>query len=189
MVSEIFPPNATRDSLYGNTEIFNEITNIFPRFKLTGLDPALSYNLTFYASRTGVGDNRSKLYTVEGATTATATLNVANNISNVVTVAAFAPDALGEITIGLTPAPANNNGNHFTYLGVLKVQPAQVVLEFLAPVLIDGQLTLDWTGTGQLEWAPTITGPWTAITPTPSAPYSEAVVPNENRFYRINAGP
>ena len=36
----------------------------------------------------------------------------------------------------------------------------------------NGQLTISWTGSGDLEWAPEVTGPWTAVTPIPTTPYS-----------------
>jgi hypothetical protein len=54
--TNIYPVEATRDSLFGNTETFNGVSNIFPSFKLTGLAPATAYSLTFFASRTGVGE-------------------------------------------------------------------------------------------------------------------------------------
>jgi hypothetical protein len=60
--------NATRDSLFGNTEVFNNLSNIFPQFKLTNLDSTKAYNFTFYASRTGVGDVRETGDTVTGGT-------------------------------------------------------------------------------------------------------------------------
>src|SRR5688500_4168485 len=53
-----YPVSATRDSLFGNTELFSNLENITPIFKLTGLAQGTTYNLTFYASRTGVSDNR-----------------------------------------------------------------------------------------------------------------------------------
>jgi hypothetical protein len=59
-------------------------------------------------------------------------------------------------------------------------------LKFLSAVVSSGQITLSWTGSGQLQWAPTIQGPWTSITPAPASPYSEALVPG-NRFYRLLA--
>jgi len=62
-----FPTEATRDSLYGNTEIWSGLTDIFPSFKLTGLNPATVYNFTIYASRTVVGDNRETGYGFTGA--------------------------------------------------------------------------------------------------------------------------
>jgi len=68
-------------------------------------------------------------------------------------------------------------------------QPPVVQPQFLPPTVSDGQIHLNWTGTGQLEWAPTVNGPWTAVTPPPSSSYSEAIVIGTNRFYRINAGP
>ncbi len=56
---------------------------------------------------------------------------------------------------------------------------------FLTPVLSAGKVTLNWNGTGVLESAPAILGPWTAITPAPAKPYSEDVLPTQNRFYRL----
>ncbi|HMO66299.1 MAG TPA: hypothetical protein PKE47_13930, partial [Verrucomicrobiota bacterium] len=56
--SGLYPASATRDSLYGNTELFGGLENVTPIFKLTGLPAGATYTLTFYASRTGVGDNR-----------------------------------------------------------------------------------------------------------------------------------
>jgi hypothetical protein len=122
--SGAFVVNATRDSLYGNTESWDGLTSVFPSFKLIGLDPAKSYTLTFFASRAGVSDNRTTVYTVTGASTSAATLTVANNVSGTTVVSGVTPTSAGEITISLTPAAANNNAYHFTYLGVLKVESA-----------------------------------------------------------------
>lgn len=123
LASTLFPPDATRDSLFGNTETFSGLSNIFPKFKLTGLDPLLTYDFTFYASRTGVSDNRETTYTVAGSNSGLGTLNAANNSDAFVTVPGIAPTASGEITISLAPSAKNNNANHFTYLGVMKVGP------------------------------------------------------------------
>ncbi|HNQ87276.1 MAG TPA: hypothetical protein PKM73_01430, partial [Verrucomicrobiota bacterium] len=124
--SAVYPSSATRDSLFGNTEAFSGLANVFPQFKLTGLDPAYEYTFTFYGSRTGVGDNRETRYTVTGAESAYGDLNTANNVDGTVTVAAVGPDAAGEITVALSPGPNNNNGNHFTYLGVMQVDTTPV---------------------------------------------------------------
>ena len=97
--------------------------NVFPSFKLTGLDPVLTYQFTFYASRMGVGDNRQTLYTVTGAYSGFATLNLAGNIDDFVVLSAIAPTAKGEITISLAPGDANNNSYHFTYLGAMRMEP------------------------------------------------------------------
>ena len=180
-----FPVSSTRDSLYGNTELFSGLTDIFPSFKITGLDPGQEYGLIFYASRTGVSDNRTTGYTVTGANAGFGALNAANNITNTATVAGILPTAAGEITVALAPTPENNNANHFTYLGVLKVIPMAAPPVFLAPVINGDQVKLEWTGGGQLEWASDLSGPWTAITPAPTSPYSETLVPGANRFFRV----
>ncbi len=117
-----FPSSATRDSLYGNTLLFGGLENVTPVFQLIGLTPGSGYNLTFYASRTGVTDNRETRYTVTGTTEQQVDLNVANNVNEVATVSGMVPNGLGEITVALTPGPNNNNGNLFTYLGVMAVQ-------------------------------------------------------------------
>ena len=116
------PDDATRDSLYGNTEFFGTLENVFPSFKFSSLTIGQSYDFRFYASRTGVSDNRTTDYTVVGANGGVVSLNVANNIDNFVTLSGIFPDASGEITISLSPNAANNNSNHFTYLGVLEMQ-------------------------------------------------------------------
>lgn len=121
--SALFDADTTRDSLFGNTETFSNLSNIFPSFKLTALDGLLTYDFTFYASRMGTRDNRETGYTVIGANTGFAALDVAANVDDFVTVTGIAPDAAGEITISIAPTEHNTNSYHFTYLGVLKVEP------------------------------------------------------------------
>jgi hypothetical protein len=121
-VNAPFPTSAVRDSLFGNTEAFGIGANIRPAFSVTGLDPAKKYNFTFYASRTGVSDIRTTEYVLTGGITGSTVLNVTNNISNVASAFNITPDAENEILVELFPAADNNNGNHFTYLGVMKVE-------------------------------------------------------------------
>jgi hypothetical protein len=182
-----YPTDATRDSLFGNTETFSGLSNIFPAFKLTGLNPSRSYGLTFYASRTGVSDNRETLYLITGAATNTATLNAANNVTNRAVVSGVRPSALGEIAINLMPGPNNNNGMHFTYLGILALTPESGEIRFLAPSLNADQIILQWTGSGELQQAPTVTGPWSTVTPSGVNSHSETVDFETNRFFRIVA--
>jgi hypothetical protein len=61
-----------------------------------------------------------------------------------------------------------------------------VPLKFTSSTVSNGELTLTWTGTGNLEWAPAVAGPWTAVSPTPASPYTEDVLLNlVGRFYRL----
>ena len=54
---------------------------------------------------------------------------------------------------------------------------------FLPPVLLGNQAILNWTGQGQLQSAPAVTGVYTNITPTP--PYTNTIVPGQNQFFRL----
>ena len=186
--SDTFPANATRDSLFGNTEAFGGLGDVFPAFRIMRLDPALAYDLAFYASRMGAGDNRETTYTVLGASTVTTTLDAANNLSGVAEITGMRPTANGDLTIALAPSAQNNNANHFTYLGVLRITPRTTELRLAPAVLADGKLRLDWDGVAQLEWAPTVNGPWTPRLPPPSPPHLESVDPGSARFYRLSAG-
>lgn len=133
--STVFPANATCDSLYGNTETWGGLANVTPRFKLTGLNPERVYNFTFYGSRLGVTDVRETSYTVAGEGTTFVTLDPANNVDKVATALGIVPDAMNEITIRLAPTANNNNGYHFVYLGVMKVEeiPEQQPIVFVRP--------------------------------------------------------
>lgn len=120
-----YPLSATRDSLYANVEPFNNRADVTPVLRLSGLDPRGAYVFTFFASRLGAGDDRTTRYTVEGATTKTADLDAAENLDRSAATEAVTPRANGTVTITLTPGPTNNNGNHFTYLGVLEIHPVE----------------------------------------------------------------
>jgi len=56
---------------------------------------------------------------------------------------------------------------------------------FLPSVVSNGRVTLNWSGNGNLEWAPSVLGPWTPVTPAAAKPYSENVLSAQNRFYRL----
>ncbi len=57
--------------------------------------------------------------------------------------------------------------------------------KFLPPVVIDGQIQLDWGGVGVLETGPSLIGPWTAIAPPPAPPYAELLHSGHPAFYRL----
>src|SRR5690606_25894648 len=86
--SGIFSSQVTRDSMYGNTAVWQSLSNVTPKFKISGLDPSTPYNFSFYASRmvNGGTDDRTTQYVVTGSAVGSTQLNVMNNVSSVVQV-------------------------------------------------------------------------------------------------------
>lgn len=128
----IFDTLATRDSLFGHSSNFN-IGSPRPLATLTftGLDGsgATNYEFTFFASRMDTSSspsNRETQYSVAGANNGVASLNPANNISNVAVVSGIVPTATGEITIDIKAGPNNNNSDKFFYLGAMQLVSAAV---------------------------------------------------------------
>jgi hypothetical protein len=125
---------ATRDSLFGHMNPFNEGSTIRPLATLTfsGLDGsgATSYDFTFFASRSGGTAIRETEYSVAGLNNGVAYLDAANNLSNVALVNGITPTAAGEIVVSLTAGP-NNLGTpeKFYYLGAMQLQSNAVIPE------------------------------------------------------------
>jgi len=58
--------------------------------------------------------------------------------------------------------------------------------KFQSTVSAPGQITISWTGNGQLQWAPAVHGPWESFDPPiTTSPSVQAVGPGESRFYRL----
>jgi hypothetical protein len=102
LTSSMYAVDVTRDSLVGNTETSGGLTNIFPSFRLSGLNPDWIYHLTFYASRTSVADNRTARYTVTGIISSFDELNASNNVDGTAVVPGMMPTAAGQLLITIT---------------------------------------------------------------------------------------
>jgi hypothetical protein len=79
-------------------------------------------------------------------------------------------------------------GSGWVGFDYIQLNPASnnTPLKFLTSTASQGKLTLTWTGTGILQWAPAVTGPWTAVSGNPTSPYTEDVLPaQKGRFYRL----
>lgn len=118
---DAWPGTATGDNLYGNLsswsgQVCPEITIDFGN-----LDPTSSYDFAIFASRMGVSDNRSALYSFSGSTTGSAVLDAANNTSTVAVVAGIVPTPGGTIALSITPDASNTNGTGFYYIGLMEL--------------------------------------------------------------------
>ena len=121
------------DSGFGNFDLSHSAI-IIQNSQLTfsNLNEDYTYDFTFFASRLSAGDNRETLYELIGQNTDSATLDPADNTSNVATVIGISPDINGQIVLNVTEGPNNTNSTGYFYLGALKVvavpEPASIAL-------------------------------------------------------------
>ncbi len=82
---------------------------------------------------------------------------------------------------------ADGGGNWMGIDYVQLNQPGSTTpLKFVTYTVSNRKLTVTWTGTGLLESAPTVVGPWSPVTPTPVSPYTEDIIAGQGgRFYRL----
>ncbi|MBN1127298.1 MAG: hypothetical protein JXA82_20015 [Sedimentisphaerales bacterium] len=118
------PSQATRDSFYGNDVTWGGRIEDTAQLLLSNLNPSQIYELTIFASRMGVNDNRQTQYAIHGESGLIETLylNPANNVDTAMTSQMIAPTASGEITIDMRKGPQNNNSYGFYYIGALVIR-------------------------------------------------------------------
>ena len=84
------------------------------KLSLHGLNLSMTYNLTFFAGRTGTGD-RTTQYIAQGKVVS---LNASNNTTETVTIKDVTPDVNGNINIAITPG----GSSAYAYIGALVIQ-------------------------------------------------------------------
>lgn len=139
----LFEDTTTRDNLFGHTSTFNQPTPMpMGTLSLTGLDGSglTTYDFVFFGSRMSVSDNRETQYAVSGLNSGIGYLDTANNTDNVTNVSGIIPNALGEVTIEVSPGPNNSNSSEFFYLGAMQItvvpEPAGLALFGLGGLLV-----------------------------------------------------
>lgn len=95
---------------------------------LSNLNKSERYDLTFYASRRDKSENLETTYIVIGENSGSASVNAANNNSNVAVVEGITPDSEGNILIIAKPGSNNNSADKFYYLNTMIVTPENYVL-------------------------------------------------------------
>jgi hypothetical protein len=128
----IFSGQATRDNAFGHAAAFG-VNPLTPMGTVVfgGLDGsgATAYDFTFFASRTGVADNREALYSLTGANSGSTTLNASGNTSQVATAAGIIPTSAGVITLNVSPTANNTSASKFYYLGALRLVSSSAIPE------------------------------------------------------------
>ena len=115
--SGVYPDSVSKTFWYSNTAT--------QTYKLTGLDTAYNYNLTFFGSRGGVTDNRTSVYTVNGINSVS--LNAAGNTKNTVTIAKVKPNTDSSFSI----TQATGTGAVFSYINAMVIE--KIYDNFQAP--------------------------------------------------------
>lgn len=115
------PSSATSDSFFGSVEPHSGVSEPTGGLTLAGLNRNSLYSLSFFASRTGVSDNRETAYQVVGESIDTLYLDPANNTENIVTVENIKPSSEGTIIINVAPGPNNTNSSKYYFIGAIKI--------------------------------------------------------------------
>ncbi len=114
------PITATRDSYYGNIELWGGITEPTGGFQFSGLNVDKDYTFILFASRMGVSDNRETKYKFAGNVTDSVYLDPANNSGSTVSMS-MKPKEDGTLSLILSPGENNTNEYHFFYFTALKI--------------------------------------------------------------------
>ena len=120
------PSQVSKESYYGNTKYFNNLTVPTSEIKFTSLDVSAKYDLAFFASRMGAADNRETYYKISGLKDVDTTLylNASNNTTNIVKAKDVSPNNQGEIYVEVGPGPNNNNSSGFYYITASTIIPS-----------------------------------------------------------------
>lgn len=148
-----FPSTATSDNFFGNVGSHNGIYEPTGGILLSGLDRNSKYSFTFFASRTGVTDNRETEYKLTGQTVDSVCLNPSNNTANVAVLADMYPAANGTILLSASPGTNNNNGAKYFFLGAMRITSVKQTVVYDA----DGTINVDLGSTLS-------TGAWNNLT-------------------------
>lgn len=119
----IFPGSATADNFFGHALAWSPAApNPKGVFTLSGLDPAIYYSFSIFASRLSSTDNREAKYSLDTKTgVVSASLDASNNTTNVAKIMNVQANANGVITITTEAGDNNNNSNKFYYLGAIRI--------------------------------------------------------------------
>lgn len=139
--SGVYPDNVIKDYYYFG--IFGGPNTV--DVNVVGLDPSSKYKFSFLGSSqwTGVPDNGSTVYTINGNSV---TLNVQNNNQNVATIDNISPNSGGTVTFTMSKAAGTSAG----YLNALVIesiyQPGTVPAapRELAAAIVDSKVNLSW---------------------------------------------
>lgn len=110
--AEEFAPAGSNNAYGNSSKPYGEVV-------FSNLIQNVAYTFTFYASRVGVSDVRTALYTVTGANSGSTTLDAANNSTQVATVADIYPSPDGTVTLRVEEGTPNTP--RLYYISAMKI--------------------------------------------------------------------
>lgn len=186
--SGVYPDAVIRTAYFSSTT---------QTLRIHGLQGTSKYNFTFFGSRTGVTDNRTTIYTINGNSVS---LNAASNSQNTVTLSNLQPLADGSLTLTVARDP----GSAFSYLNAMVIEsiyddgslPARA--RDLKGVVVNDKIKLTWIDAAYNETAyevyrsTTEAGPFTLMNPGGNNAglqlYDDAdVLPSTTYYYYVTA--
>ena len=116
-----FASTASGDSFWGNSVVFNGVTEPTAGFTLSGLNPEKEYDFRILSARAGVTDNRETVVKVTGLTTLSDSVNASNNTSLLINFLSVKPKTDGTLSFALRAGLHNNNANKFFYINSMLI--------------------------------------------------------------------
>lgn len=90
--------------------------------RFSHLNPELTYDFSFFASREKCQDSRQTSFVLQGDDIHAGSLESANNSSQVELVKGVRPSPDGTVTLTVMPGSRNTNPNHFYYLNAITIK-------------------------------------------------------------------
>jgi predicted esterase len=171
--------------------LYYESSTNAKRIRITGLATTnTKYNLIFFASRSGVNDNRTTTYSAGGTSVS---LNASSNLTNTVRINGLTPDASGMIEFTAQKAA----GSSFAYINALVIQSYIDNGIPLPPTNLKAvpqstsSIQLNWTDKSSNEngfeiyRGTAFNGPYSLLTTTAAdvSTYTDAGLPTSTIFY------
>lgn len=136
-----YPVSATDDYFFGHTGPFaGAEDNPYGEVTLSGLDPSVAYDFSFFSARNGINDSRQTQFIVTGANNGSVLATTSNNDTEVNHVLGIMPDANNQIAIGVQAGPDNDNGSGFFYINLMEVSPGVIPEPTSVGLLMMGSL-------------------------------------------------
>ncbi|MEM7456140.1 MAG: hypothetical protein AAF456_17475 [Planctomycetota bacterium] len=130
----VFDSGTTSDSLFGHNTTFDDgVLRDMVEYSISGLDVNRIYSFNIYASRQDGSGDRTSVYSMAGANSASASLDAAftntGDTGALAVITGITPAAGGTINFSIEAGPTNSTSAQFFYVGGLQMTSVQAIPE------------------------------------------------------------